>query len=247
MNKPAITIYPDGTKTENWLNKNRNEIGRLAPIIGNITDKVERGSNPYRDRIFGNIQPNLINEEAALAPVRDVVKTGMNAARGAAGGDSALLMKMLTGMSSEGAKAIGNQSMAVKQANQSEKGRAQQLNLNRLFANQQANFADETDALANEGAYQTAKSASRSALFEDIGKVFKEEGDKNLVKEMFGYGWDGEYFRDDAGNIVQGKDGKPLTIEEMKQRKVIIYDELSLEVPIDELPKEEAPPIVKGK
>ena len=52
----------------------------------------------------------------------------------------------------------------------------------------------------DEGAFTSAKQAQRNALFEDVGKIGKEEVNKKMVQDMFGYKWNGKYYVDKKGN-----------------------------------------------
>jgi len=52
------------------------------------------------------------------------------------------------------------------------------------------------------GAFESTKSKLQRQIAEDAGAIGREEVDKKLVKEMFGYKWNGKYYIDKDGKVV---------------------------------------------
>lgn len=223
---------PGGTNTGkalDWLGKNYGDVMGYAPLLGNITQKINRAPSFSRPLMIGKNRPNLIDERAVINPVQNYNKTMLNAARGLSGGDKAGLQAMLTGINAQGGKNVGQAALGVTQANNQEKAMVRNLDQRRQMVNLQQMNADITDRRMDEAAYQSAKSAKRSAIFEDIGKIGREESNKKLVKEMFGYSWDGRYFRDNKGTIITNDDGKPVTQKEMAEAAALLMKQKKAE------------------
>jgi|TARA_R110000851_G_scaffold17664_6_gene55938 hypothetical protein len=183
-----------------WLGKNAGNIAQYAPIIGNLTDKVERANNPRRDRLNTNYKKTLMDERTLQNIVQNEHGNVSNALRDASGGSGGRLSSNLLAASLNKTKALSGAYAQSTNVNRQEQAQANMFNLRRDSINLQQSNADTVDKQMNEGAYNSAKSAKRTTLFEDLGKIGKEEVDKKLVKEMFGYGWDGTYFKDEEGN-----------------------------------------------
>tara|TARA_R110000772_G_scaffold54130_1_gene123507 strand:+ start:16760 stop:18961 length:2202 start_codon:yes stop_codon:yes gene_type:complete len=189
-----------GLKTGlDFLGKNGGNIMQYAPIVGNLTDRVDRAKDPRREQINKRYNPDMVDEAQLQKIVENQYGNLSNSLRSASGGSGASLRANLLGASTNKNKALSDAYLKADGVNRQENRIKQQFDLgvDRLNLNQ--SNLDETDKQMNEGAFQTAKSAKRAALFEDLGKIGKEEVDKKLVKEMFGYSWDGKYFRDSKG------------------------------------------------
>lgn len=192
-----------GLKTSaDWMGQNYGNVMQYAPIIGNLTDKLEKAEDPRRNRMDNRYSPDYVDETQLQKIVQGEHGTLANSLRGASGGSGGRLSANLLGASLNKTKALSNAYLQADGINKQQNATAQQFNANTDRTNLQQSNLDIADAQANEGAYQTAKSAKRAALYEDIGKIGKEEVDKKLVKEMFGYTWDGKYFKDDKGTVI---------------------------------------------
>ena len=200
----------DLSPVTNWLGKNAGNIMQYAPIIGNLTDKVERAKDPRRDRLDKRYRPDIVDEAQLQKIVENEYGNISNALRNTTNGSVGALRSNLLAASLNKNKALSNAYLQADDINRQENRTKQLFDLEVDQINLNQSNLDETDKQMNEAAYQTAKSAKRAALFEDLGKIGKEEVDKKLVKEMFGYTWDGRYFRDKKGKIITNSDGTPL-------------------------------------
>ena len=188
-------------KGANWLGDNYGSILRYAPIVGNLTDKLEKPTTQRGSRLDNVYTPQLFDESRL---VNQVNQNNMDKAlTESSGGDLGALRSNLIGSNLAKLKATsdayfkGNEVNRKEYTKQFEAGMQKDrtnVMLDNDFLNRQA---------ADMGAYNTAKSAKRSALFEDIGKVGKEETYKKMVKERFGYTWSGKYWVDKDGKKVE--------------------------------------------
>ena len=198
-------------KAANWAGQNYGNVMQYAPVIGNLTDKTERAPNPRRDRSNNIYNEQPVDEMALQNIAQNEYGNVSNSIRNASNGSAGALRSNLLGASLNKVAGLSNAYFQANNVNRLEGDKNFQSKQTNTAINLQQSNLDTADAQANEGAYQTAKSAKRAALFEDIGKIGKEEVDKKLVKEMFGYSWDGKYFKDNKGNIIKNDDGTPLT------------------------------------
>ena len=90
--------------------------------------------------------------------------------------------------------------------NRAENRTAQEFNANIARTNAQLEESYIDRKARDEGAYNTAKAANRAKLFENIGNIGRDLSNKQLVKRMFGYTWNGEYWIDNKGNKVSNED-----------------------------------------
>ncbi len=205
MTKPSFGDTGIGkatNKVANWTGNNYGSLMNLAPIVGNLTDRIDRAPNPRRDRATLQYDPNYVDERQLQRIAQQEHGAVANSLRDASGGSGARLSSNLLAAGLNKQKALSAAYMGSQAQNAQEDTKVYQSKAQNQALNLSQSNLDEADKQANEGAYQTAKSARRSAIFEDIGKVGMEEGNKKLVKEMFGYTWDGRYYRDSKGTII---------------------------------------------
>lgn len=189
-----------------FLKKNAGNIAQYAPLVGSITDKIDKAPDPRRNQLDARFRPDMADEAALQNIAQNEYGNVSNALRSASGGSGAALRSNLLGASLNKTKALSNSYLQADNINRQQNQIGQQFNLGVDAQNLRQSNLDEADAQANEGAFQTAKSARRSAIYEDIGKIGTEEVNKKLVKEMFGYSWDGKYYRDKSGTIIPNEE-----------------------------------------
>ena len=188
------------SKTGDFLKDNYGSILRYAPIVGNLTDKLKKPITERGTRLDNVYQPQLFDEQSLLNQIN---QNNVNRAiTESSGGDLGALRTNLLASNLNKTKAISDAYMKGEQINRDEKRFQFQNALQKDTFNAQQDERYIERKAQDEGAYNTAKSAQRAAIFEDIGKIGKEETYKKMVKDMFGYTWNGKYFVDKNGNKV---------------------------------------------
>lgn len=195
-------------KTGDFLKDNYGSILRYAPIVGNLTDKLKKPNTERGTRLDNVYQPQLFDEQSLLNQIN---QNNVNrAVTESSGGDLGALRTNLLASNLNKTKAISDAYMKGEQVNRDEKRFQFQNALQKDTFNAQQDERYIERKAQDEGAYNTAKSSKRAALFEDIGKIGKEETYKKMVKDMFNYSWDGKYFVNNKGD--------KLTKEEMDNK-----------------------------
>jgi hypothetical protein len=173
---------------------------RYAPLVGNLTNKINRPNTPRGSRLDNVYTPQLFDESRLINQINQ--NNVDDALTEASGGDLGALRTNLIGSNLAKLKATSDAYFKGNEQNREEN----RFKFTSDMSKDKINASLDRDYLQrkaqDEGAYQTAKSAQRSALFEDIGKIGKEETYKKMVKEMFGYTWQGKYWVDSKGNKV---------------------------------------------
>lgn len=195
-----------GKKTGKWLGENAGEIMRYAPILGNLTDKLKRGQTERGSRLDDVYNPKYFDEARLINLINQNNNT--DAIVETSGGNVGNLKSNLIGGNLTKLKAISDAYFKGSEVNRQEDKFKFSSNLQKNNTNVQLDRDFINRKAQDEGAYQTAKSAKRAALFEDIGKIGKEETYKKMVKEMFGYKWNGKYWIDSEGKEHKDEDVK---------------------------------------
>lgn len=177
-----------------YLKENYGSLMRYAPIIGNLTDKVKRTVTPRGSRLDNVYNPQEFDEARILNLVNQ--NNVDKALTESSGGDLGALRTNIIGSNLSKLKASSDAYFKANEVNKAEQRAKFQYGQEKDKTNVILDQDFLNRSAQNEGAYQTAKSAKRAALFEDIGKVGKEEAYKKMVKEIFNYSWDGTYVRD---------------------------------------------------
>lgn len=211
-NLDGSVVTPEGfnsnTKTKigqgvDWLGQNAGNIAQYAPVASNLMSlkNLKRGATERGSRLDNTYQPQLY-DQARLQNMLSQQNTE-RALTESSGGDLGALRSNLIGQGAAKTKAL-SEGMATADSVNRDENRfkfqadsakdAANVNLDQDFLNRKAQ---------DTGAYETTKANLKRQLAEDIGGIGKEEVDKKLVKELFNYKWNGEYYID--------KDGKPHT------------------------------------
>jgi len=177
---------------------------QYAPILGELFNKVERGTTERGTRLTGRAKLDRADEATTQNLIDDQnVFEGVKAS--AAGNLGALMAgNLAANLGKTKAKSAAYATDRGFNAGQQEK----ELKLDRQadLANMAADERYINRKDADEGAYQTAKDARRASILNSIGGIGREESNKKLMKEMFGYSWNGEYWQDSEGNEVDPED-----------------------------------------
>ena len=215
-NKPSsVSADPESEKTDtglalkrgaDWLQNNAGNIMSYSPILGNAIElsklkenKTKRGdrlNNKYNKQLFDvNSIINNINQNNTKAALTE-----------SSGGDLGALRSNILAANLNKTKALSDASIKGNEINRSENKFEFQSDMRRdqINANLEERYIDRK--AKDEAAYETTKGNLKRSLYEDIGKVGKDVVNKKLIRDMFGYTWDGEYFVDKKGKKYSQKE-----------------------------------------
>ena len=106
----------------------------------------------------------------------------------------------------------------VADVNRNENRTSQQFNLSVDEANLARRINAEELTARNKGAFLTEQSKLRELIGSNLRDIGKEGVYKKLVKEGFGYTYDGKYVTDNQGNkVINPETNQPITKEEMEK------------------------------
>ena len=183
----------------NWLGENFGNIMQYAPIAGNLNElnKLDKPVTRRGDRLGNKYEKDLFNTQSLINQINN---NNVNRAleESSTGNLGALRSNILAANANKN-RAISDALIKGDQINRDEGRFEFQSDFNRDRINTQLdlNYLNRQDA--DQGAYESARSNLRQQLFSDIGDIGREEVNKKLVREMFGYKWNGKYFVDDKG------------------------------------------------
>lgn len=188
-------------KTGDFLKNNYGNILSYAPLLGNLTNKIEKPVTERGTRLDNTYQPQLFDENRIINQVN---QNNVNKSlQESSGGNMGALRSNLLASNLNKTKALGDAYTQASNVNRDEERFKFQSELQKDQFNAQLNESYIDRKARDEGAYNSAKLAQRSAIFEDIGAIGKKDSYEKIVKEMFGYKWNGEYFVDKEGKKVE--------------------------------------------
>jgi len=206
----SATDSPEETKTGagrvlDWLGENGSEIGRLAPIIGNLTNKLEKPTTEAATKIIGRHARKPLDTQNAINRINQATNEQRLASE-LSGGDLGAARNMATVLDLNTKRGISDASYKGDVGERDEQRFGTQVDQRNAQFNamQDERYIDRK--ARDTGAYNTAKQAQRTALYEDAGALARELGDKNTIKEMFGYKWNGKYWTDKSGTEYTTKE-----------------------------------------
>lgn len=173
-------------------------VGRVSPILSNLFTKIDKPNTRRGVRLGNQYDAQPFDTNALINQVNQNNISGAVAEM--SGGDlGAARTNMLAGSLNRD-KALANAFIQGDQINREENRVGFETGLRRdIFnAGQEERFIERK--AQDDAAYTNAKLAQRAALFEDIAGLAKESEDTKLVRDMFGYTWDGKYYVDKKGN-----------------------------------------------
>lgn len=199
-----------GKKAGEVINKYGAEAMRFAPIAANLFGKIDKPTTARGSRAGTIYKPSYFDEAALTNSLnQNNLNSGLKESSGGNMGN--LSTNLLAGHLNK-KKAESDARLKGEAVNSAEDEKV----FKSISANERINLnldRDYNDRKArDEGAYNTAKSAQRSALFEDIGKVGRELQDKKTIKNMYGYRFDGTYVKQ-ADGTYKDENGKVISKE----------------------------------
>jgi len=207
--------YPKQSKSKGSRNtgnkdtfKKLGKIGTKAleysPIIGELFNKINRPITDFGTRITGRANLGRIDEAALENSLND--QNINEAIKAGSAGNLGSFMSGSLAAELNRLKAKGNAANQAQSTNLNQGAKEFQLDRQGDLANMAADerFIERSDR--NEGAYQTAKDNRRASILKSASNIGREESNRDLVKQMFGYTWDGEYYRDKKGNKISESD-----------------------------------------
>lgn len=231
-------IIPAGTPNivgkSNMVNKSQNfgkspfnmdnidaSILRYSPIAMNAFQLATMGKPETErlDRLNNKYQKQYLDEAALQNIARQQAESSINAI-GRSGISGSQLTNAILGSQLNRTKAVSDAYNQIKQHNINEEKMRQQIEFGNNQTNlQQSNMEKDINA-RNRGAFKTERSKLLGQMGTDFGNIGKEETYKKLVKEAFGYTWDGKYVKNDKGEVVNDPEtGKPMTKEQLEKAK----------------------------
>jgi hypothetical protein len=183
-----------------WLSQNYGNLLSYAPIAGNLAElsKLKKGTTEKGSRLDNKYQKQPFDTESLINRVN---QNDVNSAlKEASGGDLGALRANILGAGVNKTKAISDAMMQADQVNRQEGQFQFQSDVQRdqTNANLDERYLDRK--ARDKGAFETTKGNLKRALYEDIGKVGQDVVNKKLVRDKYGYSWDGKYFVDKKGN-----------------------------------------------
>jgi hypothetical protein len=225
LTKPAPEVnWAEPNKTIagralDFMGNNASRAAEFAPVVSNLLalKNLKRGATARGSRLDNVYQKQQFDEARALNQLGQ--QNIPRALTEASGGDAGTLRSSLLGADVNYKKALSNimgdqaqRNIAENQFKYQADAQKDQTNvmLDQDFINRQAQ---------DEGAYQSTKSKFQRQIADDIAGIGREAGNKDLVKEMFGYKWDGEYYVDKNG-IKHSREEVNKKVAEKKAEKI---------------------------
>lgn len=195
----------------NWLGENAGDIAQYAPIAGNLLElnNLDKPVTPRGARLEGRYTPDLFDINSTINRVNQNDISG--ALQEASTGNLGSLRSSLLAADLNKKRAISDAAIQGEAINKDEN----RFKFQSDDAINRTNLALEQDYInrreADQGAYETTRANLRRQLFEDLGDIGREEVNKKIVKDMFGYKWNGKYW-------VNPKDGTKYTPQEVQKQ-----------------------------
>lgn len=195
-----------GKRLFNDVKDNLGQIASYAPIAGNLLElnNLNQAVTEPGQRLNNVYNPNYFDQESLINRVN---QNNVNRAlTESSGGDLGALRNSILAANLNKDKAI---SEAVIQGDNINRGEDKfkfqsDFNRDRINVGLDQNFINRKDA--DEAAYESTKSNIKRQIFEDVGDVGKEEINKKLVRDIFGYKWNGKFYVDNKGNKYSPSD-----------------------------------------
>lgn len=183
-----------------WLKDNGGSLLSTAPVLGNAIQlgNLRKPNTQRGQRLDNTYNRNLFDEQSM---VNKVNQNDVNSAlTQSSGGDLGALRSNILAANLNKTKAISDGMIQGESINRDENRFKFQSDVNRDQANVNLEERYIDRKARDQGAYDTAKSKLTSSLFEDAGKIGQDIVNKKLVKDMYGYSWNGKYYVDPNGN-----------------------------------------------
>ena len=218
----SLESNPTESNIQDFIKKHGPDALRLSPVISNLIARknLKRGENPRRERLGQRFERDLFDEQSMTNQVN---QNNVNRALSeASGGDLGGLRSSILAANLNKDKAISEANIQGQNINRQENQVAQQFDQNVDRTNLQQSNLDTADAMANEGAYQTAKQNLNAAIATDLGSIGKELQDRGMAEKLFGYTSKGDYVVNDKGEKLSHEEHAKEIGVEFKNGKYII-------------------------
>lgn len=186
-------------RSVDWLGRNYGEVLATTPIAANLLTKNKRVNEPYGSRLEGRLSEDIFDERSIT---NQLPANSYRALAETTGGSLGALNNAQIASMANRDKALSNAYIQAEGINRQDRARVDASNLGIDQTNLQLDEQLRERKAQNEGAYQSAKSAQRAALFEDIGHLGRELSNKQLAPIIYGYTWDGRYVKDENGKNI---------------------------------------------
>lgn len=206
-----INTQTNAGKAVDWMKDNYGSILQTAPIAMNAYQlaKLKKPKEERLERLGNRYNPQYVDEASMVNKINN--SYNLNAAKEGSAGNLGNYQANARATMLDRGRLLSDAYFRANQANLQENRKAQDFNLNVDRVNlSQSNLEKDINA-KNKANYDTQKSKLLGQLGNDVGAFGKEANYKKVVKEMFGYSWDGKYWRDAQGNKVSEEDMKKAT------------------------------------
>lgn len=170
------------------------DILRLSPIIGNVTNRIKKPTTERGPRMDRKYQRDYIDQNSLYNQLNS-----MNVDRRlseSSGGNQGALMANMTGSHLNRLRGQSQIAQQIARHNAQQNAMAQQFDAGIDQTNMRMDAMYQENKARDRAAYETAKQAQRNAIFDDIGNIGRELGDKQTIRNIFGYNEKGEYLGD---------------------------------------------------
>lgn len=185
----------------NWAKDNYGNMMRYAPVAMNALQlaQLKKPEVERLNRLDSRFKPEYVDERSLQNIVGNEYDSTINGLTNASNGSLGSLRGNILGAGYNKTRAMSEAYANAAAQNRQMNTQGQQFNLGIDQANiGQDNLEKDINA-RNRASYDNNKSKLQAALGENIGAIGKEEVYKKMAKEMFGYGWDGQYYIDKNG------------------------------------------------
>ena len=179
---------------------------QYAPVASNLLDlkNLSKANTERGTRLDNVYKPNLLDESRYINQLNQ--QNTQRALTESSGGDLGALRSNLLAADINKKKAMSDVMSKADDVNRGEDRFAYQTGMQKDMFNTNLDQDFINRKAQDEAAYESTKGSLKRQLAEDIGAIGKEEVDKKLVKELFGYKWNGKYWIDKEGKKHSNKD-----------------------------------------
>lgn len=187
-------------RAKDYASNNIGNAMSFVPVLGGLLARknLQKPSTPLGARVDNTYNRNLFDQNSLLNQVNQNDVSG--ALSEASGGDLGALRRNILAGNLNKNKAISEANIQGSNVERDENRFAYQTGLQQNMFNARLDNDYQQRRAADLGAYNSAKSMLDKNIYEDFGNIGKEIVDKKLVRDMFGYTWDGKYWVDKKGN-----------------------------------------------
>lgn len=205
-----------------WLGNNYGNILRYAPVVGNAIElsNLKRPSQVSLNRLDNRFRPDYVDERSLQNTVANEADNTINSLTNATNGSMGALRNSITAASLNKTKALSDAYFNADNINRNQNIQGQQFNAGIDQTNLSQDNLEQDINDRNTGAYETNKSRLKSALYEDIGNIGKEEVYKDIAKRTFGYSWNGRYWVKPDGTTATDAEVKSEVASNTNQSKL---------------------------